>query len=337
MRAPPRVYGMFAAMLAVTCSASIGRADDTVVAQALFDQGKKAMAAHDFAAACPKFEESLRLESATGTLLNLADCYERAGRLASAWSRFLEVASKAHAAGQAERARIGRNRAAALAPRLSNLVIQAPAVDRPPGLEIRRDGSIVGPAELGATIPADPGPHTVEASAPGRLSWSTTVDVGDHAATATVVVPELAPVPPEPTAAEPAPPSTSGSRLVPSTTVSPEGDRPRHGGRAQKVLAIVSGGIGVAGIGVGTYFGLTSISKHNLASGECGATTCATHQGVTDSNDARTTGNISTAAFIVGAAGVAGGLVLWFTAPTSETSSMALGFGPATIQMRGTW
>ena len=337
MRSPPVVYGMFAAMLAVTGSASTVRADDTIVAQALFDQGKKAMAAHDFAAACPKFEESLRLESAMGTLLNLADCYERAGRLASAWSRFLELASKAHAAGQAERARIGRTRAAALAPRLSNLVIQAPAADRTPGLEIRRDGTVVGPAELGATIPADSGPHTVEASAPGRLSWSTTVDVGDHAATATAVVPELAPVPPPPTVAEASHPSTSGSRIVASSTASSEGDRPRHGGRVQRVLAIVSGGIGVAGIGVGTYFGLTSISKHNLVSGECGPTACATYQGVTDSKDARTTGNVSTAAFIVGAAGVAGGLVLWFTAPTSETSNMALGFGPATIQMRGTW
>ncbi len=309
MRASHRVHGMFAAMLAVTGITSIGRADDAVAAQALFDQGKKAMAAHDYAAACPKLEESLRLDSAMGTLLNLADCYERAGRLASAWSRYLELASKAHAAGQAERARIGRHRAAALAPRLSNLVIQAQSADRlPPGLEIRRDGTVVGTAELGATIPADPGPHTIEASAPGRISWSKTVDVGDHAATATVMVPELAPVPPEPTAAEPPHPSTSGSPLVASSTAPSEGDHPRHGLRAQKVLALVSGGIGVAGIGVGTYFGLTSMSKHSSVSKECDPATCATEVGVTDSNDARTTGNFSTAAFIVGAVGVAGGL-----------------------------
>jgi hypothetical protein len=44
------------------------------VAQALFDQARKAMAAHDYAEACPKFDESYKVEQALGTLLNLAVC-----------------------------------------------------------------------------------------------------------------------------------------------------------------------------------------------------------------------------------------------------------------------
>src|ERR1700685_1939228 len=93
------------AALAGIAGSTIAHADDSAAAQALFDQAKKAMAAHRYADACPKLEESLRLEEGVGTLLNLADCYEHEGKLASAWSKYIEVASKARAAGQSARAR----------------------------------------------------------------------------------------------------------------------------------------------------------------------------------------------------------------------------------------
>src|ERR1700733_10338457 len=134
MRAAARVSIASGIALATTVGTSTSHADDSAAAQALFDQAKKAVAAQNLAEACPKFEESYRLDAAMGTLLNLADCYERAGQLTTAWSKFLELASKAHAAGQQERARIGRQRAAALAPRLSHLVINAPLADRSPGV-----------------------------------------------------------------------------------------------------------------------------------------------------------------------------------------------------------
>ena len=186
------------AALAVATAAPTASADDSAAAQALFDQAKKALAAHDYSEACPKLEESYKLQEALGTLLNLADCYERAGKLASAWSKFLEVATKARANGQAQRARIGRDRAAALAPKLSNLVVEVPPTSRVQALEIRRDGTGVGEAEWGAVIPADAGAHVIEASAPGRKPWSQTVAVSTGATTARTSVPELTLLPPPP-------------------------------------------------------------------------------------------------------------------------------------------
>ena len=43
--------------------------------------------------ACPKYEESLRLYDSVNTRYFLADCYERTGKMASAWAHFLEVAA----------------------------------------------------------------------------------------------------------------------------------------------------------------------------------------------------------------------------------------------------
>ena len=58
---------------------------DPAAAEALFEAGRQAATRGDWTTACPKFAESQRLDPAPGTLLNLADCEEHLGHLASAW------------------------------------------------------------------------------------------------------------------------------------------------------------------------------------------------------------------------------------------------------------
>src|SRR5262245_37563455 len=52
---------------------------DAAAAEALFREGRQLMDSGAIAQACVKFEESLRLDPALGTMLNLAVCEERAG------------------------------------------------------------------------------------------------------------------------------------------------------------------------------------------------------------------------------------------------------------------
>ncbi|WP_437283444.1 hypothetical protein WME90_23575 [Sorangium sp. So ce375] len=176
---------------------------DTAAAQALFDAAKQLMAEGKYADACPKLEESQRLDPGIGTQFNLAACYEQLGRTASAWSMFLEVAGAAKAAGQLEREKVARQRAAALQPRLIRLTITAPA-DSPADLQVKRDGALVGRAQWGTPVPVDPGKHTVEASAAGRAPFARSVELTRAGASETLAVPPLAAGAPARDAAPPA-------------------------------------------------------------------------------------------------------------------------------------
>lgn len=349
----PREFMPFASALAVATFAFSAGAADSTAAQALFNQARKAMAEHQYAEACPKLEESLRLEYGLGTLLNLADCEEHAGKLATAWTRFLELASKAHAAGQLERARIGRERAAALEPKLSNLLIDVPPESRIDGLQIQRDGTLIGPAEWGTPIPADAGTHTIVVSAPGRQAWTAKVNVTDGATMSRVTVPPLLAESPMPSPVTTAPvPPPAGETLLVQTPAPGESSPAPHGPGLSKTLAIVSGVVGLAGVGVGTYFGLKSISDHRNVSNQStsagctpmGSTTACSGAGAANvvhlAGEAKTAGNISTAAFIVGGVGLAGAVVLWVTAPRSEPGPALraqLGIGPGSLLVSGAW
>src|SRR5688572_32581495 len=104
--------------------------------------------------ACPKFEASQQLDPGLGTMLNLAECYEKTGRTASAWAEYREAIPLARAAGSKSRQDLATERAKALEERLSTLTIRAmTGGEEGVHLEIRRDGVPVQHAELGSPIP----------------------------------------------------------------------------------------------------------------------------------------------------------------------------------------
>jgi hypothetical protein len=107
----------------------------------------------------------------------------------------------------------------------------------------------------------------------------------------------------------------------------------------QRVLALVAGGVGVVGLGIGTAFGAMALSKRSEARSACPGTLCTTEAGVNDWSSAGSSGNVSTVGFILGGAGIAGAFTLWFTAPPSSRMAMGpqVGFGPGVIRVKGTW
>ncbi len=152
--------------------------DDKATAEALFQEGRKLLTAERYTEACPKFEASLRLDpSGSGTEINLALCYEKLGRFASAWGMYKQAADDARKINDAEREAAARARAAALEPKLSRLTIQLPK-DPISDLVVTRNGSVVDIALLNTPMIVDPGAQKIECKAPGRKPWTQELQLG---------------------------------------------------------------------------------------------------------------------------------------------------------------
>jgi hypothetical protein len=249
-----------------------------------------------------------------GTLFHLADCHEHVGRSATAWAEYLDVAAQAKAAGQAARERLARERAAALARSLSHLTIDVKGT-RLPGLRVTRDGSEIGSGQWGSSIPVDPGDHEIAASAPDRQTWSATVHVDAKGGAATVSVPELAA--PRPT---PAPPPARTAIEPAAPPMAPPPPNERAALHPRRVAALAAGGAAVLAFAGGGALTALALSKNadSNAQGRCVGDLC-TSEGTQLRYDARTAGDVATAAFIAGGVLAAAGLGLWFTAPSHES------------------
>jgi hypothetical protein len=184
---------------------------------------------------------------------------------------------------------------------------------------------------LGTAIPTDPGSHVVSAKAPGYQPWQTTVTLRD-ASDETVVIPDLEVAPP-PVAAKSASTKVDDQPTSAATIPAAAPAAEPSGLGTQRITALVVGGVGVAGLAVGTVFGIRSKSAHDDAAPYCNQGQCTDPAGVASLNEARTAGNVSTAAFLLGAVGVSAGAVLWLTAP----KGVQVGAGVGAVQLRGTW
>lgn len=92
-------------------------------AQRLFDEGRMLRTAGRTAEACERFAASEKLSRAGGTIINLAECWLKLGRTASAYGRFREAANLAHAAGKSDIEAMANGRADSIAKDLPMLEI----------------------------------------------------------------------------------------------------------------------------------------------------------------------------------------------------------------------
>jgi hypothetical protein len=337
-------------LIAVTFGAPASHAEDRATAQQLFDQGKALMNADKVAEACPKFEAAAQLSQTAGVRLNLAGCWARLGRTASAWAGYDEALALAERAGDKNAVDLARNARAELEPKLCYLTVTVAHEAAAADLEVLRDGRRLPAAAWGMPVPVDPGEHEIAATAPGRRSWSTKRAVTGEGTKVIVEVPPLAkeqnPVvagalAPAPSAS--APPPAPMSALLPAPGPH-EASVETSPGAGQRTLSLVAGGLGVVGVGVGSYFGLRARSKRNDYESHRGSDgACLDMDCQTLSHDAHSAGNVSTAAFAASGALLAAGVVLWLTAPhgtRKETSARIVPVAHAHVMglgLSGSW
>ena len=269
-------------------------AGNNAAAQALFEEARTLIAAGNYAAGCAKLEGSQALDPGAGTQYNLALCYEKSGRTASAWATYLEAAAAYKATARPDWETKARDRANVLAPTLSKIRIVVPP-GAPSDLAITRDGAPVVASELGTAIPVDRGTHVIEAKASGRSPFRASIVIAaGESKQVDVVLTSAAPGP----AAATAPSS-------PSHTV-----------------AYVVGGVGVASLAFGAVAGLVALRKNGASTDVCpNDGVCRDASARSDSRVAGDWATVSTVGFITGGALLAAAAVLYFVAPGSTAAA----------------
>jgi hypothetical protein len=284
--------------------------NDAAAAEQLFVAARAAMEKGDFTTACERFAESQRLDPAAGTLINLADCLDRQGKIASAWQRWKEALDMLRP--DDERRAAVSQRAQSIEARVPKLELQLSA-KAPPGTTAERDGVALGSASFGISLPVDPGPHRIVAKAPGRApreyalvvkeGESSTLDIepGDAVAGET-----SAPALPAPASPAPAPPVRD------------------EGAPATRTWGFVGIGIGAAGLLVGGVAGVLAISKKNEMEDAChrvGEELLCTSAGIDAAESGNTFATVANVSVAVGLVGVAAGAYLLLTSGAETRTS----------------
>jgi tetratricopeptide (TPR) repeat protein len=314
---------LLAALLVAPSVSAEPSSTQRAAAEALFQRGSELMDAERYKEACEKFHASAELDPALGTMLYLADCYDRAGQTASAWALFQEASEKAKRLGQNDRERIARERAADLEKRLSLLELRLPAARSVPGLELRVNGVAVPGASINTPLPVDPGATRIEARAPNKKPWVVTVTIPTGPVSRVVELGVL----------EDLPPSTNPVAAKPTRSSEAE-----QSSNTQATLGYVVGAAGIAALVAGGVFAYRAYDQNRQSKTECRAEdpNACTPAGAELREDAKQSAAFSTIATAGGLGLVAGGVVIVLTAPpkSPQRERAAKGLG-ATLSIRG--
>lgn len=321
------------ALLVLLALASSAHAQ-SVEAEDRFREGRRQLERGDIAAACLSFEASDALESTVGSLLNLADCRERGGQLARAWSLFVRAAAAARIDGDRARQREAARRVGLLEARLAYLTISVPASSQVDGLVIERDGVAVDHALWNVSVPVDPGTYEITARAPGARPWSETLTLGE-AQRGSVDVPGFLPI----------------GKLTDPFDVPQRPRRDRLGARRDELplressadgmtapparrmttlrwAAVGSGTAGLAAVAAGIARGLAARDLQASSDALCPAQACTDPDGLALNRDAERAARQANIALISGGALAAGAVVLWIVGAPRKVSPHTISVAP---------
>jgi len=272
-----------------------------------FNQALSLQTGGDWAGALALLKEVAAVKPTPQVRFNIALCEERLGRLVAALGDYELAASDAQAEKADQVAQEVDARLEALKARVPRVVVQ-----RGEGADsatISLDGVSLGDSVLNIPLPADPGPHVIEAKALGFRPFKQAFRVAEQQ-TATILVK----LEPEPVAALPPP-------LPPIHQTSPN----------MRTIGLVVGGVGVASlIGSGAFFLLRQSTINDLDK-QCGPD----RQACPDSarsrvDDGKLYTTLADVTFAVGAVGLGVGAALVIVGGhSSEQASVALAPGAA--------
>jgi len=289
---------LFAAAAAAAPPVAKPQPVDPAAAEALFEQGRRALEKNDLETACAKFAESQRLDPGVGTLMNWATCEERQGHIATAWQRWREALAQLPA--DDDRLAFARGRAAALEPRLPHLSITL-RPGAPSGTRVQRDGVVLGRTSLGTPLPVDPGVRSITVEARGFQPRTFRLAIAEGEKKNLEVEP-----------GEPLP-LASGSDASAS----------KASFRRSVGWALV--GVGAAGVVTGIVTGVMLDAKNDEVEANCGPDGCNSI-GLDAADDGKTLLVVNTIGWGAAIAGLGAGTFLVLSSPPASQGGFGLAY-----------
>lgn len=283
------------------------------LAEALFREATTLFNDGKFSEACPKFAESNKLDPQRGTLANLARCHEAEGKKALAWADYTQLLELSRRSADDPRAHYAEKKIAELEPGLPRVQLTVEE-----GLQVKElaiDNVPIGTAAVGTTFPVDPGTHELRATSTDGKTWVQAFEAPESSVTALTIHAPKTPPPPPPLPPPPPPPKSERTW--------------------QRPLGVAVGATGLAGVIVGSTLAAVVFVRKGDVDKNCVGKVC-NPLGFDAQQDAWTYSTGATIAFIAGGALLVGGIILFFTAPRSETRA-ALRLTPGGAILEGTW
>jgi hypothetical protein len=270
-----------------------GAEDAEARARRFFLEGHEAADRGEHAIACARFEQSLLLFRRASTLLNLGQCSERLGRVATALRYWEDGAALLEP--NDERMALAKERITELRERAPSVVVELPAT-LPAGAAVVVDGALQPRAKLGRPLVLDPGPHELRLQAPEREPAAERVTLAER--DRRTVVLRLGP----PIARPPVPVVEGGPGV-------------------QTVAGYTVGAVGIAALVAGGVMGALVLDRKATVEEHCQDDTCDDPAGVSAAADGRTLAVASSIAVSTGAAALVTGLVLLLTDGGAEEAA----------------
>jgi hypothetical protein len=342
---------LFGLCIAITSASALAQTpEERAGARASARAGVEAYDAGRYAESLDRFSRAEKLVHAPTHLLYLARTNAKLGYLVRAQEAYQQLIREqlGASAPQAFRdAQVAAERELAeIALKIGSVTVAVTGLAEPSRATVTMDGVAISSALIGIPFPADPGKHVFVASADGYSSQSVeqnlseggkeTIELRLQATANASSTPEVAPQPSD---------TTSGARATEST----EGAGPNADRSSLKIPAFAALGVGVLGIGAGTYFVFARGKANDDASSEyhsCAPDCSASQQQRIDDLDSKAAshGTLSLVSYVLGGVGAAAGITLLvLDAGRSDTSKSASAselrgwVGPGSLGLSGSF
>jgi hypothetical protein len=312
VRAPSLPSLLVTSFLLSTFAPSAAFAGDSAAASGLFEDARRLREAGNLAEACPKFEASFEADPQLGALMNLADCLERDGRLASAYGRWGDAIELATRRGD-DRVDYARDRRDAVGPRLSFITLKG--VGEAPDLVVYKGNAKISPGAFGTALPVNPGETLIQVVRGEDVLWETKVVLAEkQESTVEIPLGEIAAQNPT---------TVKKRTSVGETRILGTGPEIEGFWSKLRIAGFVVGGVGVLGLGGGLVAGGLALGKRGDLDGECassGDSQFCTQAGLETYDDAKLLADVSTWTMVGSGVVTAIGITLIIAAPNDYRS-----------------